>query len=288
MRPFEYLSPRSLNEALYLLASLETKPQVLAGGTDLMLQMKAGEVEPGALLSIRRVPELSGIQYESGTGLRLGATTTLRELTRSPIVRERYPCLAEAASHMASEQIRSFATLGGNLCNAAPSADLAPPLMVLGGEACVVDLEGESRVPVEDFFVGPGETIMGPTQILKEIRVPPPEGRSTYRRHTPRAFMDIAVVGVAARLDLQNGRVESAGIALAAVGPTPIRARRAEAALRGERFGSALARRASQIAAEETSPIDDVRASAWYRRRMVEVLTFRALEALYASASVEV
>lgn len=275
MRSFDHFTPKSLPEALELLARLNGQTYPIAGGTDLLLKMKSGELTPQRLVNIKRLPELMGITYDQRTGLKLGALATLRELTRSPLIREHYPVLAQTAGLIASEQIRSFATLGGNLCNAAPSADLAPPLIALGGTVRLVGPSGERRLLLEDFFLGPGSTALQPGELLKEISVQPPEGNTIYLKHSPRAFMDIAVVGVAVHMQLAGSVCRQARIVLGAVAPVPLRARRAEAELIGPLTEKRIAQ-AAKTAAEECSPIDDVRGSAWYRKRMVEVLVNRA------------
>ncbi len=242
--------------------------------------MKDGVFSPSTLVDIKRVPELKGMDYDERGGLRLGALTTLRELTRSETVRAHYPALAQAAFLMASEQIRTFATVGGNLCNAAPSADLAPPLMGLEAEVLLAGPDGERRLPLEAFFLGPGQTALQRGELLREILVPPPTGRMTYLKHAARAFMDIAVVGVALRLVVTEGRCQTAHIVLGAVAPVPLRARNAEEFIVGRPLTAESIDRTAQLAAEACSPIDDVRGSIWYRRRMVEVLTRRALHSL--------
>jgi carbon-monoxide dehydrogenase medium subunit len=181
---------------------------------------------------------------------------------------------------MASEQIRNFATVGGNLCNASPSADLAPPLIALDATVCLAGREGERRLPLEAMFLGPGRSALEAGELLKEIHVPPPAGQTVYLKQAPRAYMDIAVVGVAVRIEQADGRCEQARIALGAVAPVPLRAFRAETELVGRPLTAERIQRAAAIAAEECSPIDDVRSSAWYRRRAVEVLTRRALQQL--------
>ena len=282
MRAFDFYSPVGLPEALGLLAELGSEAAPLAGGSDLLLRMKAGDQTPRAVVSLRRVEELEGISFDAQLGLRLGARLTLRDLTRSPLVLEHYPVLARAAAAMASEQVRSFATVGGNLVNAAPSADLAPPLLVLGAEVRLASLSGERQVPLERFFLGPGSCVRKPDELLVEILVPPPDGSAVYLKHAPRAYMDIAVVGVAIGRGRANGNGRSICIALGAVAPIPMLARRAAGALNGARLQATDLARAAEIAAEECSPIDDVRASAAYRRRIVSVLVRRGLEAVSA------
>jgi carbon-monoxide dehydrogenase medium subunit len=264
--------------------------RVIAGGTDLMLQMRAGALSPEKVINIKRLPELQGIHYDPATGLKLGALSTLRELTRSPIIIDHYPSLAQAAGLMASEQVRSIATVGGNLCNGSPSADLAPPLIALDGTAVIahdsegdMNRAGERHVPMKSFFLGPGQTALNASasvgELLKEIVLPVPEGKTIYLKHAPRAYMDIAIVGVAVRLQLVEGIVRQVRIVLAAVAPVPLRVYEAEDILTGKQLSGSLIGQAANLAAVACSPIDDVRGSAWYRQRMAEVLTRRALEA---------
>lgn len=280
MQPFDLLTPTSLTEAVNLLSESGGAALPLAGGTDLIPQMRAGEASPGSLLSLRRLRELDDLAFDPGRGLRLGARVTLRQLVRDPMIRRYYPVLAEAASIMASEQVRSLATVGGNLCNGSPSADLAPPLLVLDAEVVLVGPSGQRTLPVGEFFVGPGATARRPNELLLELRLPPPRGSAIYLKHTPRSYMDLAVVGVAARLVRGNGSPPQIAIALGAVAPVPMRADRAEQSWVGEGLTPAGLARAARSAAEECSPIDDIRASAGYRRQMIEVLVRRSLETL--------
>jgi carbon-monoxide dehydrogenase medium subunit len=189
---------------------------------------------------------------------------------------------------MASVQIRNLATVGGNMCNAAPSADLAPILIALNAIARIAGHEsrGERRVLLEDFFAGPGRSVLAPGELLVSLEVPPPAGPSLYLKQSPRAHMDIAVVGVGLAVQLKDGHCELARIVLGAVAPVPMRARRAEAELTGGPLTVERIDRAAKIAAEEAKPIDDVRGSAWYRRRMVEVMTRRGLMSLSKTPSV--
>jgi CO/xanthine dehydrogenase FAD-binding subunit len=281
MKPFEYFAPATLPEAQQFLAAHNGEARAIAGGTDLLLKMKAGALRaaPKAIVNIKRLPELRGIS-DRQSAVTIGALTTLEELRRSPLIREQLPALAEAANTMASVQIRNLATVGGNLCNAAPSADLAPILIALRAVAVISGPSGERRLPLDEFFVGPGQTVLRPGELLLALEVPPPAGRSLYLKQSPRQHMDIAVVGVGLTLQLEADRCESARVVLGAVAPIPWRARRAEAELAGGRLTPERVRRAAWLAAEEAQPIDDVRGSAWYRRRMVEVLTWRGLTSL--------
>ncbi|MCC6498904.1 MAG: xanthine dehydrogenase family protein subunit M [Anaerolineales bacterium] len=279
MNPFEHFTPSSLPEALSLLAERNGSAAVIAGGTDLLLRMKSGFAKPRAVVNLKRIPDLRGISCDSNSGLRLGALTTLRDLTRTPQIRDLYPALALTAGVMASEQIRNLATLGGNLCNAAPSADLAPPLIALDAEVAIVSLSGERRLPLADFFTGPGKTVLQRGELLKEIVVPPPLGKTVYLKHSPRAFMDIAIVGAAVRIHKQGSQCRQARIVLGAVAPTPLRVRSGEEILEGQTLSVERIQKAAQASAASCSPISDVRGAAWYRKRMVEVLVRRGIEA---------
>jgi aerobic carbon-monoxide dehydrogenase medium subunit len=281
MKSFEYFAPATLSEACQLLAAHNGEARVIAGGTDLLLKMKAGtlRVAPKAIVNIKRLPELRGISNLQPQ-ISIGALTTLEELRHSPLIREHCPALAEAANTMASVQIRNMATVGGNLCNAAPSGDLAPILIALEALAVISGLSGSRRIPLDEFFIGPGQTALALGELLLSIEVPPPNGCSLYLKRAPREHMDIAVVGVGLSLRLEDGRCISARVVLGAVAPIPMRARRAEAELTGGPLTAERISRAARLAAEEAKPIDDVRSSAWYRLRMVEVLTRRGLTAL--------
>lgn len=278
MKPFEYFAPQTLQEAVEILAACGGKARPLAGGTDLLLKMKLGEAAPATVVNIKRIPDLRRIEFNSH--LTLGALTTLEEVRYSPLVRDHAPILAMAAATMASTQIRNLATVGGNLCTAAPSADLAPALIASNARACIVGPNGERSVALDEFFLGPGQSVLAPDELLVSVDVPRAGGPALYLKHMPRAGMDIAVVGVGIALTLNEDRCVSARIALGAVGPTPMRARRAEAELIAGSLTPDRVARAARLAAEEARPIDDVRGAAWYRRHMIEVLVRRGLTKL--------
>jgi CO/xanthine dehydrogenase FAD-binding subunit len=282
LRAFEYHAPTTLNEAISLLHQHGESARPLAGGTDLVVQMKENATKfpaPSHIVSLLRVRELTGIEFSESEGLRLGAGATMAEVADSPIIGERYTAIAEGAALVGSIQTMNMATVGGNLCNAAPSADIAPPLLVFDAEAVIVAPSGRRSVPLEEFFFGPGKTALAPDELLAEVRAPvPPAGTgSTYDRHTPRKQMDIAVVGVAALLTLAGGRIERARVALGAVAPMPLRAGRAEAQLEGQTLSDEVLARATDAAVEECNPISDVRGSADFRRHIVRVMTERIL-----------
>ncbi len=278
MQAFDHFTPNSLPETFDLLHQSNGNACFMAGGSDIIIKMKKGLETPATLINIKRLPELKGIAYDEETGLQLGALTTLGELTRSPIIRSHYPCLAKTAGLMASKQIRNFATVGGNLCNASPSADLAPPLIALGATVQLVGQHGERELLLEDFFLGPGQSALAPGELLRRINVPSTKTEIIYIKHVPRAFMDISVVGVCVRLTRAETVCRLARIVLGAVAPTPLRVKPAEAVLVDQSLTSDRIDRAARLAAESSTPIDDAGGSAWYRRRMVEVATRRALQ----------
>jgi CO/xanthine dehydrogenase FAD-binding subunit len=233
---------------------------------------------PSYLVSLRRVPELRGIDLNGG--LRLGAAATMSEIAASVPIREHYRALADGAGIVGSLQTMNMATVGGNVCNAAPSADTSPPLLALEATAVVAGADGEREVPIGELWTGPSQTVLKTGELVKEFRLPepPPNTGSVYVRHTPRKQMDIAVVGVAVALTLGKGdRIERARIALGAVAPTVIRATKAEAVLEGNAAGEQLFADAAAVAASEASPISDVRGSAEFRRHILKVTVERCL-----------
>jgi len=279
VRRFHLALPRSIEDCLKLLAERGPEAKLVAGGTDLLPQMKNGLVKPTAVIDLSGVADLRVLRREDGAGLRVGASVAAREIERDPYTRSAYPALAESGALVGSVQIRNLATVGGNLCNAAPSADMAPPLMALEAEAVVAGPRGRRRVPMADFFTGVRRTVLAPDELLVELIVPAPGPHSggQYLRHTPRRELDIAVVGVASQVTLSDGVCRKARIALAAVAPTPIRATAAERALEGQPPTAQLIARAAQLAVEAARPISDQRGSADFRRHLVGVLTRRTL-----------
>ncbi len=278
MKAFEHYAPDSIEE---LLEMLKSKPnaKLIAGGTDLLLQMKQGTAQPETVISLKNVEELRGFSV-SKNGYRLGAGMTLRGITRSNELTQNFPGLVYAAGVVASEQIRTLATLGGNICNASPSADMVPPLIALDAVVQLVSNQGQRDLSLSEFFKGPGESILKSGEIMHSIFLPHPSGNMIYSKHAPRKFMDLAVVGVAVRLAKKNGKINEARVALGAVGPVPFRAEKTEALLAGQALTTELMLEAGEMAAGECVPIDDIRGSAWYRKRMVKVHVRRNLEAL--------
>ncbi len=279
MRRFHLALPRSIEDCLKLLAERGPEAKLVAGGTDLLPQMKNGLIKPAAVIDLSGVADLRVLRREDGAGLRVGASVAAREIELDPYTRSTYPALAESGALVGSVQIRNLATVGGNLCNAAPSADMAPPLLALDAEAIIAGPRGRRRVPMADFFTGVRRTVLAPDELLVELIVPAPGPRSggQYLRHTPRRELDIAVVGVASQVTLSDGVCRKARIALAAVAPTPIRATAAERALEGQPLTAQQIARAAQLAVEAARPISDQRGSADFRRHLVGVLTRRTL-----------
>ncbi len=273
------MEPASVAEALSLLASYGGRARALAGGTDLLVQIRNKAVKLEYVIDISLIPGLGYIRFDDKNGLALGALTTVRSLERSAELQQRYPVLSQAAGQLGSMAIRNVATIGGNLCNAAPSAENAPSLLGLDARVKIIGPESERTMPLEDFFTGPGKTALRPGELLTEIQVPPPapHTRGVYLKHSIRGSIDLAITGVAAIVTLDGRVCRDVKIALGAVAPTPLRARKAEEVLRGEKVTPALVEKAAAAAAEQCRPISDVRASAEYRREMVRVLTRLAL-----------
>ena len=278
MKRFDYLAPNSLDEALLMLSE-RPEAVALAGGTNVLVQIKEKHREASALLSLKRIPELHDLWFDEG--LHIGAAVTLQQLANEPTIKRDYRALAIAAGLIGSVQTRNMATIGGNICNASPSADTAPPLLVLQAQAVLVSAHGTRTAAMRDFFRGPGNTALRPGELLREIFIPVPEARSasSYVRHIPRQAMDISVVGVAAALVLdESGHITGARIALGAAAPTPLLAEAAAAQLIGQEPGAGLWRAAGSMAAQEAQPVGDLRASVAFRRHLVDQLTQEALQ----------
>jgi carbon-monoxide dehydrogenase medium subunit len=288
VRRFEIALPTSVDDCLKILADRGPEAKLLAGGTDLLPQLKNHLLKPPWVVDLSGVPALRAIARQDGQALRVGAAVTARQLELDPVVRSRYPALAESGALVGSVQVRNLATLGGNLCNAAPSADMAPPLYTLEAEALIAGPRGERRVPIASFITGVRQTVLGPGELLVALLVPDPGPRSggTYVRHTPRRELDIAVVGVASQITLRDGGVcAKARIALASVAPTPVRATAAEQSLEGQPVTPERIARAADLAVQAARPISDQRGSADFRRHLVRVLTRRTLTSALARAS---
>jgi carbon-monoxide dehydrogenase medium subunit len=278
--PFEMYQPTSLQQASRLLKDKGAGGRFLAGGTDLVIAIKEKGLIPKYVVDLKKIPGVSGIREHADGSITLGALTTMREIETDPLLNKKYPFLCQSAAEVGSIQIRNRATVGGNMANATPSADVAPSLIALNATAKIVDADGERIVALEEFFRGPGQSIMSPEEILTEITIPKtsPQLVGEYIKFSPRDMMDLAYVGVAVAYDMAaDKRCSGVRIVLGAVAPQPIRARNAEALLEGQLLTEEVAAKVGAEAAKESKPISDVRSSAEYRRAMVEAMTKRAL-----------
>ena len=280
MRFFDYSEPATLDEALSLLQIGQGQACLFAGGTDLMVQMKEHIYQPDRVINIKKIPGMDDFNYDKLNGLILGALVTTREVETSKITQQHYASLCRAATDFASIQIRNRATVVGNVCRASPSADTLPPLIADGAILRIHGPQGQRTASIEEFCVGPGKTSLGAEEIVTHIVVPPPAPNTgkAYIKHGRRVQMELATVGVAVTITLQGNNCSRIDIVLAAVAPTPFRARNAEAQLRCKSINTAVIAAAAQAASDEARPISDVRGSASYRREMVKVLTRRAIE----------
>jgi CO/xanthine dehydrogenase FAD-binding subunit len=276
-----YESPKTIADAVKLLAAHGEKARPLSGGTDLVIQLRAGTRRPEYVVDVKSIPELSRISFSMQHGLHLGAAVSCIEIHENADMRRYYPGLTEAAHLIGSLQIQSRASVGGNLCNGSPAGDSTPALIALGAKARLVGPKGERVVPVETFITGPARTVLQPGELLIELLIdaPAPHSSDAYLRFIPRNEMDIAVVGVGGSitLDLDDDRVVDARIALGAVGPTPIFAAEASKALIGKKLDAASLDNAARLATSVATPIDDMRGTAEFRRHIVGVLTRRVL-----------
>jgi CO/xanthine dehydrogenase FAD-binding subunit len=284
LKAFNYIAPSSLKEVLALLDKFGKGAGLLAGGTDLLVQMNQKTAGPDPVIDLKKVPGLRGMESTSDNGLRLGPLTTVSEIESSRLVQKRFAILAKAASTIGSPQIRTRATIGGNISRAAPSADLVPPLLVLEATAKITGIKGEREERLERFFLGPGQTTLKEDEFLTEIRIPPlPEnGCAVYIKQSRRRTMDLAIVGVAVLIATapRGDLCTDARIALGSVGPIPFRATRAEKALQGNRLEASLIDECAEIAGREAKPISDVYGPEWFKRDLVRALVKRAIYAL--------
>ena len=280
---FNYYQPETIPEACEILVRYGSKAKVLAGGTDLLPKMKQDLLAPPALVSLRGISGMSNIEYCPGRGVVIGARATPNEIVNSPVLNETFLSVSEAAHSMANNQIRNMGSVGGNIVNAVPSADLPPILIALGATVVLVGKEGSRTMALEDFITGPGRTMIAPDEILEAVVIPDQSTTgSAYFKFGLRASGALAVVGVAAAVTMEGGIAEELRIVMGAVAPIPLRAKKAEAKLRGKKITENLISEAAQIAATECKPISDIRASEEYRREMVRVFTLRALrKAIY-------
>lgn len=284
MPRFDYVRARTLDEALELIAKkVPVNHQVFAGGSDLLPKLKSREMKaPKRLIDLKGIRDLDFLDWNPEQGLRIGALASCRAVARSGLIMQRFAALAQAARQMGSDQLQNRGTVAGNVCNAVPSADTAPPLLALDARVLCAGPEGERFIALHEFFRSPGETALRAGELVKEIRVPPPEPGecSCYLRLAQRGRLDLAIVGVAVSAVIEDGIIRRARIGLGSAGPVPVRAREAEAALLGQKLHSEVIAHAAHVAAANSRTRTSHRASAAYRRMMIEVLARRALGAL--------
>ncbi len=284
MPKFDYVRPETVEEALAALNLGEpVRNQIFSGGTDLIPKLKSRAIKaPTRVIDLKGISGLAYVDFKGGDGLRVGANATIREVAQSRPVLANYTALAVAAGLIASNQIQHRGTIVGNICNAVPSADSAPPLLAHNASVVCIGIAGERTVPIADFFLAPSATALIPGEIVKEIHLPPPAPgeRSIYIKLASRGRMDLAMVGVAVVAVVRNSHFEQVRIGLGSAAPVPIRALQAEVALIGKRVTRELIAQAASIAAANTTTRSSHRASAKYRREMIEVLTRRALTQL--------
>ena len=282
MKNFEFFEPTTLAEASRLFA--QEHAQLLAGGTDIVIGMKALTETPQSVISLQKIPGLAGITTEADNSISIGAMTKTREVELSADIQQHHTALAEGAAEIGSIQIRNLATIGGNIAHASPAADTVAGLLVADTQVDIASADGERTVPINELFTGPGQTVLAPGEIITRFRLPSPASGSHYIKHKIREVMDLAFIGVAAAVNLDNGIIRDARIGLAAVAPTPIRATEAENLLKGNELTAELLAQAGDAAAAAASPISDLRCSAEHRSEMVDVLTRRTVQAAVARA----
>ncbi len=283
MKKFEYYEPETVKEACMLLSKLEGQAKILAGGTDLIVQMKKGAITPGHVINIKKIKELDYI-VEDKDGYRLGALTRLSDIVNHAGLQKRLPIISSSAKFIGSTQVRNLATLGGNLGNAAPSADMAPGLLVMEANVSIAGPSENRAMPLDKFFLGPGSVNIKKGEMLTEIFVPfpPKRTRQLYLKHGPRRVMDIAMAGVAVALSFAKSmdRCQKVRIALGAVAPVPVRAKKTEELIVEKKIDEISMDLVAETVSREANPISDVRASAGYRTEMVSTLTVRAINKL--------
>ena len=287
---FDILRANTVAEACSLLSKYGDDARVLAGGTDLLVKMKYKGMLPRYLINVKRIPDLDQIRYDAQVGLRIGALTTIEAIKDSSVIAHKFPPLNQAASKVGTLQIRNLGTLGGNLANASPAAEFAPVLLTLGASVRCAGPGGERLIPVDEFFLGPGKTSLHGNEMLTEVLVPDLSSHTAgvYLKHSLRG-MDVAIVSAAVFVHLDGETCRDIKIALGAVAPTPFRARKSEAILKGRTLrgggrDSELFDEAARVASSESVPINDLRAYIVYRRKVAEMLVRQALEEAIAEA----
>jgi CO/xanthine dehydrogenase FAD-binding subunit len=301
MKKFDYFRPKTFEEALTLLAQYGEKAKLIAGGTDVIVMIKQKTMAPDVLISLQGIPGLDQIKFNGS--LSIGPMVTHRVIEKFEVIRKNFSALTDAADFLGSIQIRNVATIGGNICTAAPSADTATPLLVLGTQVRIKSLKEERTIPIEEFFKGPGKTVLKPGELVKELIIPKPlpNTGSAYYKLQRRLALDLPILGVSVLISLDKNKVtcsdmlctaspissvlhkmeedqivcKEVRIALGVAAPTPLRSVKAEALLRGKKLSDELLEEVAATAAKEAQPRDSIRGEAWYRRDMIKVLVKR-------------
>jgi len=301
MKTFDYFKPKTFDEALNLLSKYGEKAKLIAGGTDVIVMIKQKAIAPEVLISLQGIPGLDQMIYNGS--LSIGPMVTHRAIEKSEVIKNNFSALADAVDDLGSVQIRNVATIGGNICTAAPSADTATPLLVLGTQVKIKSIKEERTVPIEEFFKGPGESVLKTGEMVKELSIPKPlpNTGSAYYKLQRRLALDLPILGVSVLLSLDKNKVtcsdllctaspistilhkmeddeivcKDVRIALGVAAPTPMRALKAEALLRGKKLSDELLEETANIASQEAQPRDSLRGEAWYRKDMVRVLVKR-------------
>jgi len=281
MKAIDYAVADTVADAVSLLSEPGVIARPLAGGTDILVQLRVGRRQVDRLVDVKKIPDLNALNYDPNNGLEIGAATACYRIYQNEEISLAFPGLIDAASLIGGIQIQGRASIGGNLCNAAPSADGIPPLIVLGAIASIAGPQGNRTIPVEEFCTGPGQTTLTSGEFLVSLHLPQPQPNSGahYLRFIPRNEMDIAVVGSAASitLDANKTHIVSIRVALASVAPKPIFVQGLNNALIGKEVNAATIQTAADLATEAATPISDMRGTKEYRKHLVEVLTKRAL-----------
>jgi len=279
LQAINYEAPSTIDQAVGLLKAHGEKARPFCGGTDLLIQMRAGVRTPDYVVDVKNIKEMRNISFDAKTGLRLGAAVSCIEIHESEVMRRNYPGLTEAAHLIGSLQIQNRASVGGNLCNGSPAADSTPALIAIGARARLVGPNGAREVPVENFVLSPGRTVIQPGELLVELlaAAPAPHTSDAYLRLIPRNEMDIAIVGVGSSVTLDGDKVTAARIGLGAVAATPLLGAKAAESLIGKKLDDAALDAAARLTSEQASPIDDMRGTVEYRKHITGVLTRRTL-----------
>jgi len=277
LKEFNYLTPQTVAEAVSLLAKYKGEATLIAGGTDLLVMMKERTITPKYVITMKPISALSHLEWDEKEGLTIGALAKVSTILSSDVIKEKYPSLYEAAGAFGTTQVRNMATIGGKICRSSPSADLVPPLLTFDAEVELVGAKGARVMPLENFFLGPGENVLD-GEILTKIKVPPPKNRyGTAFQKLGRSSEDLAKANCAVRIVVTDGKCEDIRIALGAVAPTPIRAKKAEQALKGKEINPNAIDEAAAKVAEDIAPITDVRSNVEYRTYISQILVRRLI-----------